>query len=114
MSGSHHLKGLDDGTFDVRRLTPAVQDIAYFCTSGLFSQTRPGCGRGSPLGQVSDQGPALPHIAAKMGEMFEETRAKVAEAFNADSSEIVLGKIRRWGSTWLPTASIGKPATTSF
>ena len=77
---------------DVRRLTPAVQDIAYFCTSGFSPKPDLVVDEVARWVKFQNQGPALPHIAAKMGEMFEETRAKVAEAFNADSSEIVLGE----------------------
>ena len=77
---------------DVRRLTPAVQNIAYFCTSGFSPKPEPVVEEVARWVKFQNQGPALPHVAAKMNEKFEETRAKVATAFNADSSEIVLGE----------------------
>ncbi len=77
---------------DVRRLTPAVQNIAYFCTSGFSPKPDLVVDEVARWIKFQNQGPALPHIAAKMNEMFEGTRAKVATAFNADSTEIVLGE----------------------
>jgi len=77
---------------DVRRLTPAVQKIAYFCASGFSPKPDPVVEEVAHWIKFQNQGPALPHVAAKMNEKFEETRAKVAMAFHADSTEIVLGE----------------------
>ena len=77
---------------DVRRLTPAVQNIAYFCTSGFSPKPDLVVDEVARWIRFQNQGPALPHVAARMNEKFEETRAKVAAAFNADSTEIVLGE----------------------
>ena len=77
---------------DVRRLTPAVQNVAYFCTSGFSPKPDLVVDEVARWLKFQNQGPALPHVAAKMNEMFEETRVKVAVAFHADSSEIVLGE----------------------
>ncbi len=77
---------------DVRRLTPAVQNIAYFCTSDFSPKPDVVVDEVARWLEFQNQGPALPHVAAKMNELFEKTRAKVAEAFHADSTEIVLGE----------------------
>ena len=77
---------------DVRRLTPAVRNVAYFCTSGFSPKPDLVVDEVARWLKFQNQGPALPHVAAKMNEMFEGTRSKVAEAFNADSAEIVLGE----------------------
>ena len=77
---------------DIRRLTPAVQNHAYFSTSGFSPKPDPVIEETARWIRFQNQGPALPHVAEKMNELLETARATAASAFKANSSEIVLGE----------------------
>lgn len=77
---------------DVRRLTPAVQACAYFNTSGFSPKPEPVVEEVTRWMRFQNQGPALPEIAARMGELLETARARAAAALGADSDEIMLAE----------------------
>lgn len=77
---------------DIRRLTPAIENYAYFQTSGFSPKPEPVIEEVIRLTRFYSQGPALPHIYEKMQGVLEATRAKVAQSLNAHADEIVLGE----------------------
>ncbi|MFN8488490.1 MAG: aminotransferase class V-fold PLP-dependent enzyme [Caldilineaceae bacterium] len=77
---------------DIRRLTPATENYAYFQTSGFSPKPEPVIDEVVRLLRYVSQGPAVPEIAEKMNTIFEATRAKVAQSLNAHADEIVLGE----------------------
>lgn len=77
---------------DIRRLTPATEDYAYFQTSGFSPKPEPVIEEVIRLTRLVSQGPALPAIYQTMNAVLETTRAKVAESLNAAPDEIVLGE----------------------
>jgi len=77
---------------DIRRLTPATENYAYFQTSGFSPKPDPVIEEVVRLTRFYSQGPAIPGIYTKMLEILEETRAKVAQSLNATADEIVLSE----------------------
>ena len=77
---------------DIRRLTPATENYAYFQTSGFSPKPEPVIDEVVRLIRYVSQGPAVPEIAEKMNAIFEATRSKVAQSLNAHADEIVLGE----------------------
>ena len=77
---------------DIRRLTPATENYAYFQTSGFSPKPEPVIDEVVRLIRYVSQGPAVPEIAEKMNAIFEATRGKVAQSLNAHADEIVLGE----------------------
>lgn len=77
---------------DIRRLTPATEDYAYFQTSGFSPKPEPVIDEVIRLTRLVSQGPALPAVFQTMNAVLEATRAKVAQSLNADPDEIVLGE----------------------
>jgi len=77
---------------DIRRLTPATENYAYFQTSGFSPKPEPVIEEVVRLTRFHSQGPAIPGIYNTMQEVLETTRAKVAQSLNASADEIVLGE----------------------
>ncbi len=77
---------------DIRRLTPATEDYAYFQTSGFSPKPEPVIEEVVRLTRFVSQGPAIPDVSQKIHEIFEATRGKVAQSLNAHPDEIVLGE----------------------
>jgi selenocysteine lyase/cysteine desulfurase len=77
---------------DIRRLTPATENYAYFQTSGFSPKPEPVIDEVVRLTRFYSQGPALPGVYSKLQEVLEATRAKVAQSLNATADEIVLGE----------------------
>jgi selenocysteine lyase/cysteine desulfurase len=77
---------------DIRRLTPATENYAYFQTSGFSPKPEPVIDEVVRLTRFYSQGPALPGVYNKLQEVLEATRAKVAQSLNATADEIVLGE----------------------
>lgn len=77
---------------DIRRLTPATENYAYFQTSGFSPKPEPVIEEVVRLTRFYSQGPAIPGIYTKMLEILEETRAKVAHSLNATADEIILSE----------------------
>ncbi|MFZ4656737.1 MAG: aminotransferase class V-fold PLP-dependent enzyme [Caldilineaceae bacterium] len=77
---------------DIRRLTPAIENYAYFQTSGFSPKPEPVIDEVVRLTRFYSQGPALPGVYNKLQEVLEATRAKVAQSLNATADEIVLGE----------------------
>jgi selenocysteine lyase/cysteine desulfurase len=77
---------------DIRRLTPATENYAYFQTSGFSPKPEPVIDEVVRLTRFYSQGPALPSVYSKLQEVLEATRAKVAQSLNATADEIVLGE----------------------
>ena len=77
---------------DIRRLTPATENYAYFQTSGFSPKPEPVIEEVVRLTRFHSQGPALPGIYTKMQEVLEGTRVKVAQSLNDTADEIVLGE----------------------
>lgn len=77
---------------DIRRLTPATENYAYFQTSGFSPKPDPVIEEVVRLTRFYSQGPALPGIYAKMLDILESTRAKVAQSLNATAEEIILSE----------------------
>ena len=77
---------------DIRRLTPATENYAYFQTSGFSPKPGPVIDEVVRLTRYHSQGPALPQIYEKMMAVFEATRSKVAHSLNAHPDEIVLSE----------------------
>lgn len=75
---------------DMRRLTPATENYAYFQTSGFSPKPEPVIEEVVRLTRFYSQGPAIPGIYTKMLEILEATRAKVAQSLNATADEIIL------------------------
>ena len=77
---------------DIRRLTPATENHAYFQTSGFSPKPTPVLEEVVRWLHFQNQGPALSWVVGEILEMFEDTRMKVAQTINADAEEIVLGE----------------------
>jgi len=77
---------------EIRRLTPATENYAYFQTSGFSPKPEPVIEEVVRLTRFYSQGPALPGIYTQMQEVLEGTRAKVAQSLNATADEIVLSE----------------------
>lgn len=63
---------------DIRRLTPATENYAYFQTSGFSPKPEPVIEEVVRLTRFVSQGPAIPDVYQKINEIFEATRSKVA------------------------------------
>lgn len=77
---------------DIRRLTPVIDNYAYFQTSGYSPKLEPVIDEVVRLMRFVSQGPAIPDVYNKISEAFEATRVKVAKSIGADGDEIVLGE----------------------
>lgn len=77
---------------DIRRLTPATENYAYFQTSGFSPKPDPVIEEVVRLTRFYSQGPAIPGVYTKMLDILESTRAKVAQSLNATADEIVLSE----------------------
>lgn len=77
---------------DIRRLTPATENYAYFQTSGFSPKPEPVIEEVVRLTRFYSQGPAIPGVYTKMLDILEATRAKVAQSLNATADEIVLSE----------------------
>lgn len=77
---------------DIRRLTPVIDNYAYFQTSGYSPKLEPVLDEVVRLMRFESQGPAILEVYNKISEAFEGTRVKVAKSIGADGDEIVLGE----------------------
>jgi len=77
---------------DIRRLTPATDNVAYFQTGGFAPKPTPVIDEVIKWLHFQNQGPALSWVASQVNEVFEATRGKVAQAINAHSDEIMLNE----------------------
>ena len=77
-------------TSEVQSMLPDLDGYAYFQTSGFSPKLNPIIEEVIHALQIQSRGPALPFVAARMQEMMQETRGKVADTINATPEEIVL------------------------
>ena len=77
---------------DIRRLTPCVENCAYFQTSGFSPKPEPVINEVIHWMRFQNQGPALPGVGEKMGELREQTRSSVARSLNVEPDEIMLNE----------------------
>lgn len=77
---------------DIRRLTPATENCAYFQTSGFSPKPEPVIEEVIRWMRFQNQGPALPWVHEEMQNMLENTRARVARNLHADPAEIMLNE----------------------
>lgn len=77
---------------DIRRLTPATDNVAYFQTGGFSPKPTPVIEEVIKWLHFQNQGPALSWVANKVKDVFETTRTKVAQAINAHPDEIMLNE----------------------
>lgn len=77
---------------DIRRLTPATDNYAYFQTSGFSPKPEPVVDEVVRWTRFISQGPALPDVNSRLQQEFEATRTKVATSLNAHPDEILLGE----------------------
>jgi L-cysteine/cystine lyase len=82
---------------DIRRLTPCVEDYAYFQTSGFSPKPEPVIDEVIRWMRFQNQGPALPGVGDKMRELRDQTRSCVAGSLNAEPDEIMLNENRTIG-----------------
>lgn len=94
---------------DIRRLTPATENYAYFQTSGFSPKPEPVIDEVVRLTRFYSQGPALPGVYNKLQEVLEATRAKVAQSLNATADEIVLGENATIGINIVATGIAWQP-----
>jgi selenocysteine lyase/cysteine desulfurase len=94
---------------DVRRLTPAVENCAYFQTSGSSPKPQPVLDEVVRWMRFQNHGPALPWVQDEMLTVSEQTRRRVAQTINADPDEIMLSEnttvgvnVVAWGLNWRP------------
>ena len=77
---------------DIRRLTPATDNVAYFQTGGFSPKPTPVIEEVIKWLHFQNQGPALSWVSSKVQEVFEATRTKIAHAINAHPDEIMLNE----------------------
>lgn len=77
---------------DIRRLTPATENYAYFQTSGFSPKPEPVIEEVIRWTRFISNGPALPEVHSRINQVYEATRSKVAQSLNAHPDEIVLGE----------------------
>ena len=77
---------------DIRRLTPAVENCAYFQTSGFSPKPEPVIEEVMRWMRYQNQGPALGWVAQAIERMFDDVRARVAGALGASADEIMLNE----------------------
>ena len=77
---------------DIRRLTPATENYAYFQTSGFSPKPEPVIEEVIRWTRFISNGPALPDVHSRINQVYEATRSKVAQSLNAHPDEIVLGE----------------------
>jgi selenocysteine lyase/cysteine desulfurase len=75
---------------DIRRLTPATENYAYFQTSGFSPKPEPVIDEVIRWHRFVSQGPALPEVYSRMNAILETTRTKVAQSLNVHADEIML------------------------
>jgi len=77
---------------DIRRLTPALDNCAYFQTSGFSPKPEPVIEEAIRWMRFQNQGPALSWVHQGMQDVLERARATVARAINATPDEIMLNE----------------------
>lgn len=82
---------------DLRGLIPACREYAYFQTGTYPPKPLPVLEEVERWLRFQNQGPALPHIAERMGQMLEDVRAHVARSLGADNDEIALTENTTYG-----------------
>jgi len=75
---------------EIRELLNLPDGCAYFQTGGFSPKPQPVIEEVIKYLKLQSQGPAIDWIHEQMMEMYEDVRAKVAQALNADSDEIML------------------------
>lgn len=77
---------------DIRRLTPAVENCAYFQTSGFSPKPEPVVEEVVRWMRYQNQGPALGWVTHELERMFEGVRSRVADVLGASADEIMLNE----------------------
>lgn len=77
---------------DIRRLTPSVENCAYFQTSGFPPKPVPVLEEVTRWMYFQNQGPAVPWVHETMEAMVEDTRKSVASVLHAHPDEIMLSE----------------------
>ena len=94
---------------DIRRLTPAVQHLVYFQTSGFSPKPDPVVETTIRWTIFQSQGPARADIHQRLAAMRAQVRQKVAASLNAQPDEIMLNEnatvginVVAYGIEWRP------------
>ena len=77
---------------DIRRLTPAVENCAYYQTSGFSPKPEPVIEEVVRWIRFQNQGPALSWVNQRVQDQLEKTRSHVACTLNAGPDEIMLNE----------------------
>jgi L-cysteine/cystine lyase len=77
---------------DIRRLAPAVENCAYYQTSGFPPKLEPVIDESARWMRFQNQGPALSWVSQEMDRQLEKSRARVAANLNVDADEIMLNE----------------------
>lgn len=94
---------------DIRRLTPAVQHLVYFQTSGFSPKPDPVVETTIRWTIFQSQGPARADIHQRLAAMRAQVRQKVAASLNAQPDELMLNEnatvginVVAYGIEWRP------------
>ena len=77
---------------DIRRMTPAVDNCAYFQTSGFSPKPEPVIEEMIRWIRFQNQGPAMGWVSQDVEGMFQGVHARVAANLGADADEIMLNE----------------------
>ena len=77
---------------DIRRLAPAVENCAYYQTSGFPPKLEPVIEEVVRWMHFQNQGPAVARVSGEMDRQLERTRERVAANLNARPDEIMLNE----------------------
>ena len=88
---------------DIRRLTPAVENCAYFQTSGFSPKPEPIIEEMIRWVRFQNQGPAVGWVSQEVERMFAGAHARVASALGAEPAEIMLNENTTVGITIVAT-----------
>jgi selenocysteine lyase/cysteine desulfurase len=76
----------------IRRHVPDTNGYAYFSTSGFSPKLEPVTEEVVRWMRFQNRGPAIPAVVAKMSQVLEDVRIKVAGVLNAEADEIMLAE----------------------
>jgi selenocysteine lyase/cysteine desulfurase len=97
---------------DIRQFMSGLDGYAYFATSAHSAKLAPVVEEAVRVLRLHSQGPVLPWVSAAIAPVFEEARAALARALNADVDEIAICEHTTYGILQIATGIEWQPGDT--